>query len=204
MQLRRCATASLTGQLSAFVAREWSAKLTSCMIENLRVGAYLRTGKADIAATLRMICDHSRSCRSVGTSALDHSADRKGEHPRVHLKDLRRVIHADGYAGFNELFVGNHIVEAACWAQVGRKFFDVRAANASPIAKEALERIGMLYEVEREIQGFMHDHRRRERQKRSKPIAARWPSGPTRPGASCRAKPSSPPLSATCGRAGPR
>src|ERR1700738_4216307 len=35
-----------------------------------------------------------------------YSPDRKGEHPRVHLKDFRGVIHADGYAGFHELFVG--------------------------------------------------------------------------------------------------
>ena len=101
-----------------------------------------------------------------------YSPDRKGEHPRTHLKDFRGVIHADGYAGFNELFFGNRIVEAACWAHVRRKFFDVHTANASLIAKEALERIGKLYEIEKEIQGFVPDHRRRERQKRSKPIAA--------------------------------
>src|SRR5690348_16825631 len=100
-----------------------------------------------------------------------YSPDRKGEHPRAHLKDFRGVIHADGYAGFNELFAGNRVVEAACWAHARRKFFDVHAANGSPIAKEALERIGKLYEVEKEIQGFEPDHRRRERHRRSKPIA---------------------------------
>ena len=36
-----------------------------------------------------------------------YSADRKGEHPRTHLKAFTGVIHADGYAGFNELFAGN-------------------------------------------------------------------------------------------------
>src|SRR5437763_346519 len=101
-----------------------------------------------------------------------YSTDRKGEHTRTHLKDFRGVIHADGYAGFNELFAGNRVVEAACWAHVRRKFFDVHATNGSPIAKEALERIGKLYEVEKEIQGFEPDHRRRERHRRSKPIAA--------------------------------
>jgi transposase len=52
-----------------------------------------------------------------------YSPDRKGEHPQAHLKQFRGVIHADGYAGFNELFVGGRIVEAACWAHVRRKFF---------------------------------------------------------------------------------
>src|SRR6266851_4572247 len=100
-----------------------------------------------------------------------YSPDRKGEHPRTHLKDFRGVIHADGYAGFNELFAGDQIAEAACWAHVRRKFFDVHAATASPIAKEALDRIGQLYRVEETINGAAPDHRRRERQQRSTPIA---------------------------------
>ena len=100
-----------------------------------------------------------------------YSPDRRGEHPRAHLKEFRGVIHADGYAGFNELFAGGQIAEAACWAHVRRKFFDVHAATASPIAKEALDRIGQLYRVEETINGAAPDHRRRERQKRSNPIA---------------------------------
>jgi transposase len=100
-----------------------------------------------------------------------YSPDRKGEHPQRHLRDFRGVIHADGYAGFNELFTGNRITEAACWAHVRRKFFDVHAATASPIAKEALDRIGDLYKIEKTIAGLPPDVRRGERQQRSKPIA---------------------------------
>ena len=100
-----------------------------------------------------------------------YSADRKGAHPQRHLKDFRGVIHADGYAGFNELFAGNRIAEAACWAHVRRKFFDVHAATGSPIAKEALDRIGDLYKVEKTITGLPPERRLQERQKRSQPIA---------------------------------
>jgi transposase len=100
-----------------------------------------------------------------------YSPDRKGEHPRAHLQSFRGVIHADGYAGFKELFAGGGIVEAGCWAHVRRKFFDVHAAIGSPIAKEALDRIGRLYGVEETIRGLSPDHRRRERQLQSKPIA---------------------------------
>ena len=127
-----------------------------------------------------------------------YSADRKGEHPRAHLNEFTGVIHADGYAGFNELFAGNRILEAGCWAHVRRKFFDVHAAIGSPIAKEALDRIGQLYGVEETIKGFSPEHRRRQRQRRSKPIAAALPSGPTRPPASYRANPNLPPPSAIC------
>jgi transposase len=100
-----------------------------------------------------------------------YSPDRKGEHPRQHLERFAGVIHADGYAGFNELFASGQIAEAACWAHVRRKFFDVHVATASPIAKEALDRIGQLYRVEQTIYGAASDHRRRERQQQSKPIA---------------------------------
>jgi transposase len=101
-----------------------------------------------------------------------YSPHRKGEHPRAHLKDFRGIIHVDGYAGFNELFAGNRIAEAACWAHVRRKFFDVHAATGSPIAKEALDRIGQLYRVEETIHGALPDDRQRERQQRSMPTAA--------------------------------
>jgi transposase len=100
-----------------------------------------------------------------------YSPDRKGEHPQAHLKDFRGVIHADGYAGFNELFVGGRIVEAGCWAHVRRKFFDVHAATGSPIAKEALDRIGQLYAVEKTINGLPSERRQQQRQLHSKPIA---------------------------------
>ena len=100
-----------------------------------------------------------------------YSPDRKGEHPQAHLKDFRGIIHVDAYAGFNELFVGNRIAEAGCWAHVRRKFFDVHAATSLPIAREALDRIGQLYRLEETITGAPPDDRRRERQRRSKPIA---------------------------------
>jgi transposase len=71
----------------------------------------------------------------------------------------------------NGLFAGNRITEAACWAHVRRKFFDVHAANGSAIAKQALDRIGDLYGVEKTITGLPPDQRRGERQTRSKPFA---------------------------------
>jgi transposase len=100
-----------------------------------------------------------------------YSADRKSERPQAHLNDFTGVLHADGYAGFKGLYQGNRIVESACWAHVRRKFYDVHVANGSEIAKEALDRIGALYDVEAAINGMTPDERRRERQTRSRPIA---------------------------------
>lgn len=104
-----------------------------------------------------------------------YSPDRKGERPVAHLKDFTGVLHADGYAGFNGLYEPNRkpgpIVEAACWAHVRRKFFDVHAANRSEIAREALDRIGQLYAVEGSIDGQPPAERRRRRQAQSLAIA---------------------------------
>ena len=44
-----------------------------------------------------------------------YSEDRRGEHPRQHLKNFTGALQADAYAGFHHLY-GNHIYEAACWA----------------------------------------------------------------------------------------
>jgi hypothetical protein len=54
---------------------------------------------------------------------------------------------------------------------VRRKFFDVHAATGSPIAKEALDRIGQLYAVEKTINGSPPQRRQQQRQLQSKPIA---------------------------------
>jgi hypothetical protein len=69
------------------------------------------------------------------------------------------------------LFVGGRIVEAGCWAHVRRKFFDVHAATGSIIAKEALDRIGQLYAIEKTINRSPSDRRRHQRHLQSKPIA---------------------------------
>ena len=53
--------------------------------------------------------------------------------------------------GFNGLYERGRIVER--WAHVRRKFFNVHAATGSAVAREALERIGALYEIERAIRG---------------------------------------------------
>ena len=99
-----------------------------------------------------------------------YSPDRKGEHPCAHLRSFSGVLHADGYAGFDQLYRPGRISEAACWAHVRRKFFDIHAAKASPIAAEALERIGALYALEADIRGRAAEQRCRVRQARAGPL----------------------------------
>lgn len=99
-----------------------------------------------------------------------YSPDRRGEHPHRHLAAFQGTLQADGYAGFNRLYDSGRIREAACWAHVRRKFFDLHQAHASPIATEAIERIGQLYAIESEIRGRSPEERQRIRDSRSRPL----------------------------------
>ena len=99
-----------------------------------------------------------------------YTEDRKGEHPRRHLSKFTGILQADGYAGFHHLYEGARIVEAACWAHVRRKFYDIHVANGSATAADAIERIGLLYDIEREIRGKPADLRYEVRQARARPL----------------------------------
>src|SRR5256884_255109 len=92
----------------------------------------------------------------------------KGERPKAHLAPFTGVLQADAYAGFDRLY-GERIQEAACWAHVRRKFYDIHVAHASPIAAEALARIRRLYGIETEIRGPPPDERAAVRQARAGP-----------------------------------
>lgn len=98
-----------------------------------------------------------------------YSADRKGEHPRHHLKTFKGALQADAYAGFHHLY-GEDIYEAACWAHSRRKFHEIHVVHASPTTTEALNRIGALYAIEDEIRGKPADLRLSIRQTRSRPL----------------------------------
>ena len=116
-----------------------------------------------------------RDDRPAGDTAapavwFSYSPDRKGAHPQQHLRDFTGTLQADAYAGFNQLYENGRIQEAACWAHVRRKFYELMEAHKSPIATEAVERIAALYAIENEIRGRAPDERRQVRQARSRPL----------------------------------
>jgi transposase len=96
--------------------------------------------------------------------------DRKGKWPKEHLARFEGWMHADGYAGFEELYRGGQIREVACMAHIRRKFFDIHTSQGSAIAEEALARIQKLYEVEAEARGRPPDRRKVIRQAKAGPI----------------------------------
>ena len=109
-------------------------------------------------------------------AAYWYSPDRKGEHPQSHLAGFRGILQADAYSGFKELYKRDatgtaRVREAACWAHLRRDFHDVWKGTDSPIAREALDRIGALYDIERRITGTSAEQRFAVRQKESQPRA---------------------------------
>jgi len=99
-----------------------------------------------------------------------YSEDRKGEHPRQHLKNFKGALQADAYAGFHHLYGDGAICEVACWAHARRKFHDIHAIHASHTTTEALARIGALYRIEEEVRGKPAELRREVRQTRVRPL----------------------------------
>jgi hypothetical protein len=98
------------------------------------------------------------------------STDRKAEHSAQHLKGFNGFMHADGYAGFKDLFRAGGITEVACMAHIRRKFVDVHESQGSAIAEEALRRIAGLYAIEKKARGSPPDARTRLRQDEAAPI----------------------------------
>jgi transposase len=68
-------------------------------------------------------------------------------------------MHADGYAGFKELYRSGKIHEVACMAHIRRKFVDVFKSQGSYVAKQAIQRIAQLYAVEKEARGSPPERR---------------------------------------------
>ncbi|PWB83856.1 MAG: IS66 family transposase [Methylocystaceae bacterium] len=96
--------------------------------------------------------------------------DRKAERPASHLEHFKGVLHVDGYAGFEKLANEEKVILAACWAHTRRKFYEVAQSTSSPIAEEALRRIGEIYVIEAEVRGRSPPDRLAARRQRSKPI----------------------------------
>lgn len=103
--------------------------------------------------------------------------DWKEEHVHRHLAQTRGILQADGYKGYAKLYGPDpdgtpRLHEAACWTHLRRDFHDEKSKTKSAIAREALNRIGALYDIERELTGRSADIRLAARQKHSAPKGA--------------------------------
>jgi transposase len=105
-----------------------------------------------------------------------YSRDRKGENAEALLGGCRGFLHADGYGGFGTLYVSDpktnlpRLTEVACWSHARRKIYEFYESTKSPLAKEVLERIAPLFEIESRIKGQTPERRLVARQAEAVPL----------------------------------
>src|SRR5262249_5062759 len=106
-----------------------------------------------------------------------YSPDRKGMHPQSHLQGFAGLLQTDAYAGFDviaqrapsKIAPDARARRVLCLGHARRRFNDLYVAMKSPVAYEALERIGELYRIEREVNGCSPQERHRARQEHAVP-----------------------------------
>jgi transposase len=112
---------------------------------------------------------------------FSYAPGRGNEHATRLLKDFRGILQTDAYAAYKAVATPSSsaakaattddgIVLAYCWAHCRRRFYEIAHKRPAPIAREALQRIAALYEIEAEIRGQSARERRTARQLRTKPL----------------------------------
>jgi transposase len=110
--------------------------------------------------------------RPHGPVVYDFRMGREREGPRNFLKNYGGDLQTDGYSAYGKIG-GEGLKHFACWAHVRRKFHDAWKLDQKEKRVVAiLEKIGALYDVEREAQETHLDAAQREvmRKETSQPI----------------------------------
>ena len=105
-----------------------------------------------------------------------HSPNRRGKHPQSHLVGYARILQADAYAGFAELYHPGRqpgpVTEAGCWSHGRRKLLDLAQLARASLAAEAVRRIDAIFDAERTINGLPAEPRLALRQAHVAPVVA--------------------------------
>lgn len=99
---------------------------------------------------------------------FDYQPGRAGHYVASFLEGWAGALMVDEYAGYKALFRAG-VSELACFAHARRKFFDLHQANHSPVAAEALRRIGELYAIEAQCKETSVEVRAHRREIDSRP-----------------------------------
>ena len=172
-------------ELSRTVLAEWIGKiglalqpLVDALRTRLLAAPVLHADETPVAQldpgagkTKRAYLFAYRSADGPPLVLFDYAISRAGRHAAAFLGPWKGALMVDDYGGYKALFAQG-ITELACWAHARRKFVDVHKASASPVAHEAIERIGALYAIEARLRDMDPGARHRERQQRLAPQLA--------------------------------
>lgn len=104
---------------------------------------------------------------------FQYAPDRKGGRADELLKGFKGFLHADAYGGFSHLYKVDPVtktapvIEVACWAHARRYIYEEWIANKLPAAKELLDIITKMFNVEDTVKGQLPDVRLKARQELS-------------------------------------
>jgi len=107
---------------------------------------------------------------SLKAVVYDFHEGRAGEFARQFLGEWKGKLVVDDYSGYKASF-RQGITEIGCMAHARRKLFDLYTSSKSPVAEYAVQRIGELYEIERQALELTAKQRYRLRQEKAKPLA---------------------------------
>jgi transposase len=100
----------------------------------------------------------------------DFTDSRAGEHARAFLGEWRGSLVCDDFSGYKAGFALG-MTEVGCMAHARRKFVELHLTQKSTIAATAVDFIGQLYGIEREVKAMEPEERLHERRTRAAPIA---------------------------------
>lgn len=100
-----------------------------------------------------------------------YSKTRSQQVPMQFFKNYHGYLQADAYPGYDKLFADGKIIEVACFAHARRKFADIIKTVKEPsLANQAIEFIGLLYDIERRSKIMTVIERYHYRRRFAKPI----------------------------------
>jgi transposase len=102
--------------------------------------------------------------------AYDFCIGRGAKYPMAFLHRWAGTLVRDEFKGYESVLRQEGRTGAGCLAHARRKFDELIKVNQSPVALQAVQRIALIYRVEREAQGLTADERLAVRQARSKPL----------------------------------
>ena len=102
--------------------------------------------------------------------AYDFCIGRGAKYPMAFLHGWAGTLVRDEFKGYESVLKQEGRTGAGCLAHARRKFDELIKIDQSPVAQQAVQRIALIYRVEREAQGLTADERLAVRRARSKPL----------------------------------
>lgn len=104
-----------------------------------------------------------------GRHWYDFTESRKRDGPARVFAGFTGYIHADAYPGYDQIFLPGGATEVGCWFHARRGFIKAEATDPA-LAKEAIDRIRVLFKIDEAAAELSNEDRARFRQQKAGPL----------------------------------